>query len=121
MGEESPAPAPTPAATPTTPPPTWRQGLVTSLKTQTATWLAAFLIGLPTLLSGQITESVKLALNRADLRTRQHEELAKDVSEYIFWAELNVEFVENGWTTKETMAELVGKYNLAITDVRKNE
>jgi hypothetical protein len=46
--------------------PTWRERVATSLKTQTATWLAAFVIGLLGLFSGQMTESVKFALNRAD-------------------------------------------------------
>jgi hypothetical protein len=48
--------------------PTWREGVATSLKTQTATWLVAFAIGLLGLFSGRVTESVKFALNRADLR-----------------------------------------------------
>lgn len=101
--------------------PTWRQGLVASLKTQMATWIVAFLLGILTLFSGQITESVKFALNRADMRTKQYEELAVEVSDYIFAAELNAEFIENGWTSKETMKELVTKYNASIMSLRKKE
>src|SRR6185436_5688952 len=95
--------------------PTWLQGLVTSFKTQTATWVVAFLIGILTLFSGRITESVKFALNRADLRTKQHEELATEISAYIFSAELNAEFIENGWTSKKAMTDLITEYNAAIT------
>jgi hypothetical protein len=101
--------------------PTWLQGLVTSLTTQTATWLVAFLIGILTLFSGRITESVKFALNRADLRTKQYEELATEISTYIYFAELNTEFIENGWTTRKTMTELITEYNTAITSLRKKE
>ncbi len=101
--------------------PTWLQELRTSLKTQTATWVAAFVIGILTLFSGRITESVKFAMNRADLRTKQYEELAKDISGYIFAAELTTEFIENSWTTKKTLADLNTDYNKSITSLRINE
>jgi len=92
-----------------------------SLKTQTATWLVAFGIGLLTLFSSRITEKVKFALNRADQRTKQYEELATEVSQYIFSAELNAEFIEHGWTTKATMTGLLKDYNESITALRKKE
>ncbi len=101
--------------------PTWLEGLSTSLKTQTATWLVAFLIGIFGLFSSHITESVKFALNRADLRTKQYEEVATEISAYIFSAELNTEFIENGWTDKKTMTDLIVEYNTAITSLRKKE
>ncbi len=100
---------------------TWQQGIGTSLKTQTATWLAAFLIGILGLFSGRITESIKFALNRADLRINQYEELATEISQYIFSSELNTEFIENNWTTKKTLTELVTEYNMSITTLRKKE
>jgi hypothetical protein len=101
--------------------PTWLQGLATSFKTQTATWLVAFLIGIFGLFSSRITDSVKFALNRADLRTKQYEELATELSQYIFSAELNTEFIQNNWTTKKTLTDLVTEYNIAITTLRKKE
>jgi len=104
-----------------TPNPTWLQGLAISLKTQTATWLVAFLIGILSLFSGDITESVKFGLNRADLRTKQYEELATEISQYIFSAELNTEFIERNWTTKKTLTDLANEYNTSITSLRKKE
>lgn len=99
----------------------WFQGLVTSLRTQTATWLVAFLIGILGLFAGQITESVKFALNRADLRTKQYEDLATEVSAYIFSAEVTTDFIDNGWTTKTAMTDLVKEYNTSITSLCKKE
>lgn len=104
-----------------TPNPTWLQGLAISLKTQTATWLVAFLIGILGLFSGRITEWVKFGLNRADLRTQQYEELATEISQYIFSAELTTEFTERNWTTKKTLTDLVTEYNTSITKLRKKE
>ena len=71
--------------------------------------------------SSYITESIKFALNRANLRVKQYEELAADLSAYIFWAELNTEFIEHDWTTKPTMSELVKGYNDSLVMVRKKE
>jgi hypothetical protein len=100
---------------------TWLQGIAASMKTQTATWLVAFLIGILSLFSGHIIESARFALNRADLRTKQYEELATEVSQYIFSAELNTEFVEHNWTTKKTLTDLLNEYNTSITTLRKKE
>lgn len=99
----------------------WLDNIKSSLKTQTATWLVAFAIAMLGLFSSHITESVKFALNRADLRTKQFEELATEVSHYIFSAELNTEFIEHDWTTKATMTELLNEYNESITTLRKKE
>jgi hypothetical protein len=99
----------------------WLDTIGTSLKTQTATWLVAFLIAILGLFSSRITESIKFSLNRADLRTKQYEELASEVSQYIFSAELNAEFIQNDWTTKQTMTELLKEYNKSITTLRKKE
>ncbi len=101
--------------------PTWMQGLASSLKTQTATWLVAFLLGILGLFSGQITESVKFALNRADLRTTQYDELATEISQYIFSAELNTELIGSSSTTKDTLKKVVGEYNTYILTLRKKE
>lgn len=107
--------------TPATQKPTWLQGIVASFRTQTAAWLGTFLIGILTLFSGYITESVKNALNRANLRTSQYETLATEISAYIFSAELNTEFIEKDLATSKTMAELITEYNQSITTLRKKE
>jgi hypothetical protein len=99
----------------------WINGMLTSLKTQTATWFVGTLIAIMGLFSSQLTESIKFALNRADLRTKQYEDLATEVSQYIFSAELNTEFIENDWTTRETMTGLLTEYNESITTLRKKE
>jgi hypothetical protein len=93
----------------------------TSFRTQLATWIVAFLIGILGLFSSSITERIKFALNRANLRTTQYEELASETSSYIFSTELMAEFLEKGWTTKPTMTELLKDYNASITTLRRKE
>lgn len=75
---------------------TWWDASIGSLKSQTATWSVGLLIALLSIFSTKITENVRLALNRADFASKYYEELASDLSEYRFQAELMVEFVERG-------------------------
>lgn len=100
---------------------TWWQDLSSSLKTQTATWLVAFLLGILGLFSGQITESVKFSLNRADLRAKQYDELSLEASQYIFYAEMSTEFIGSSSTTKNTLEEVVTEYNTSLVTLRKKE
>jgi hypothetical protein len=95
--------------------------ILTSFRTQLGTWLIGALIAILGVFSSWFTEQIKFGLNRADLRTTQHEELASEVSEHIFSAELTTEFIEHGWTTKQTMTDLLKDYNASITTLRKKE
>jgi hypothetical protein len=95
--------------------------IVSSLKTQTATWVGTLVVAILAVFSSYFTEKIKFALNRADQRTKQFEEIATEVSHYIFSAELNREFIEHGWTTESTMKKLLDDYNESVTALRKKE
>jgi len=92
-----------------------------SLKTQIATWFVGVLIAVLTLFSSCLTDSIKSGLNRADLRTHQYEELVSEISQYIFNAELTVEFIEKDWTTEPALSDLLKDYNQSIATLRKKE
>ena len=66
----------------------WLASIKSSLKKDTAAWVVTFAIGILGVFCSQTTESVRFALNRADLRTKQYEEIPTEISKYIFWAEL---------------------------------
>jgi hypothetical protein len=100
---------------------TWRDTMIESFKSQTATWSVGLLIAILSIFSAEITENVKLALNRADLASKYYEELASDLSEYRFQAELVVEYVERGWTKADSLKSLDTDYNESITKLRKKE
>ena len=95
--------------------------IIESLKSQTGIWFVGAVITVLTIFSSQLSEKIKLHLNKADLRTKQYEELAVEISSFIFSAELSVEFIENEWTTKETLAWLISDYNESLTMLRKKE
>jgi hypothetical protein len=48
----------------------WIKSVADSLKSQTGTWFAGFVISVLALFSSRITEDIKFALNSADLRTK---------------------------------------------------
>ena len=99
----------------------WLRSVWESLTTQTATWFVGVVILLLGVFSDRIVESVKFALNRADLRTQQYETLSTELSRYAFSAELLEEFLREGWTTGPTLRALVTEYNEAITSLRRRE
>lgn len=100
---------------------TWWGTLLGSLKEQTTAWLVGAIFALLSIFSSQITEHVRLALNRADLASKYYEELASDMSEYRFDAELIVEAIERGWTKAGLIQPLAKDYNESITKLRKKE
>jgi len=52
------------------------------------TWLIVSLVGILTVFSDTIIARVRFALNRADLRSKYFEELALDLSTFVFYSDL---------------------------------
>jgi hypothetical protein len=90
-------------------------------RTQAATWFVGVVISVLAIFSSKITEYVKVALNSADFRSKYYEELAVNLSEFNFDAELAVEFLDNNWTTTEALTPVIKEYNDSITNLRKKE
>ncbi len=87
-----------------------------------AAWLAATIIALLTIFSDKILERIRFSVNRADLRVKYFEELAMDISTYMFWVEVFHERYQKGWTDDpEDLAGVAGELNVAMTTLRKKE
>jgi len=85
-------------------------------------WLAATVVGLLTIFSDKILGRIRFALNRADLRVKYFEELAVDLSTYMFFAELFHERYVRGWTDDpDDLGAVGGEVNEAVTTLRKKE
>lgn len=85
-------------------------------------WLAATLVALLTAFSDKLLERIRFRLNRADLRAKYFEELAVDLSTYIFFAEIFCERYQKGWANDpEDLASIGGEVNGAVTTLRKKE
>ena len=103
-----------------TPAPCWRKAL-DILREHLTTFVTTTVVAVLAVFSGQITESVKFALNRADARSDKYKSIAVELSNFVFTVELEQEFLEHDWTTLDTLKWLNGDYNTAITSLRKNE
>ena len=103
------------------PKPGWRESLWLSLKSETATWFSAVVIATVAALVPQITESVKLNINRSDLRSQLYENLASDLSEYLFYCQSFMELLESGVTQKESLDQVIPDYNRAVVEISKKE
>jgi hypothetical protein len=104
-----------------TPPVPWWRQLFTTLREHFTTVLVTTFAGILTIFSGYIVETIKTAVNRADLRVERYQSLSTDVSSHLFSVELLQEFFEHNWTTEPTLKDLLTEYNTSITKLRKNE
>ena len=85
-------------------------------------WLAATIVAFLTIFSDKILERIRFRLNRADLRTKYFEELATDLSTYLFYSEIFHERYQKDWANDpEDLAAIGGAINGAITTLRKKE
>src|ERR1700739_4135967 len=88
---------------------------------EAAKWATLFVGGFVPLCFTPLIERIKRRLNRADLRAKQFESFATDLSGFMFQAELQLEFYEKGWTSPEDIEPTLKSYNAAITTFRSKE
>jgi len=85
-------------------------------------WLATIMVALLTIFSDKILERIRFRVNIADLRTKYFEELAVNLSTYLFYAELYHERYQKGWANDpEDMAGIGGEINRAVTTLTIKE
>src|SRR5271166_5155885 len=85
-------------------------------------WLAATVVALMTVFSDKLLERIRFRVNRANLRAKYFEELAMDLSSYIFFAEIFCERYQKGWADDPAdMGAIRDEVNGAVTTLRKKE
>lgn len=89
--------------------------------TEVAKWAVPLVGGLLAVFFTPLVEQLKLRVSRAELRIKQYEEFAKDLSTFLFQAELQHEFLSADWATPKDHEEITKEYNAAITTLRAKE
>ena len=84
-------------------------------------WLFPFLIIFVALFFTPAIESIKLRLNRVDISTRQFEEFATDLSNFVFRAERFHDYYHKGWTQPEDINPIIEDYYKAIATLRSKQ
>jgi len=85
-------------------------------------WLVTTAVALLTIFSDRLLARIRFQLNRADLRVKQYEELAQDLSTYTFWVEVYQERYAKKWTDDpEDLAAVAGNMNEAMVALRTKQ
>jgi hypothetical protein len=84
-------------------------------------WAVPFLGALVAVFFTPLVEQIRLRFNRADLRTKQYEEFAADLSYFIYHAELVHQYFIRGWTEPKDLDSVISDFNAAIASIRKKE
>ena len=85
-------------------------------------WLATIVVALLTIFSDKILERIRFRLNVADLRTKYFEELAINLSTYLFWSEIYHERHQKHWADNpDDMDAIGGNINAAVTTLTTKE
>jgi hypothetical protein len=100
----------------------WTEHLLRSLEDQTATWFVGVVLALLGVFSGRLVETVKFALNRADLRTKYYEQLAVDLSSFVFAVNrLTKVYYGSSWASDEDKNAMAEAYNEAMVKLCSQE
>jgi hypothetical protein len=100
----------------------WTEHLLRSLEDQTATWFVGVVLALLGVFSGRLVETVKFALNRADLRTKYYEQLAVDLSSFVFAVNrLTKVYYGSSWASDEDKSAIAAAYNETMVKLCSQE
>jgi len=102
--------------------PQWLTHISNSLADQAATWFVGVVLALFGVFSGRLVESVKFAVNRADLRTKYYEEMAEGISHFVFIIDRIIRVsLESSWASDEANNEISSEYNEVMNQISRKE
>lgn len=84
-------------------------------------WFFPLLVLFVALFLTPALESIRLRLNRVDISTRQFEQFALDLSNFVFRAERVREYYRSGWTLPDQINPVIDEYLQAILTLRSKE
>lgn len=100
----------------------WTNHLLHSLADQAGTWFVGVVLALLGIFSGKLVETVKFALNRADLRTKYYQQLARDLSRFVFAVNrLHYVYYGTEWDEDEGQGAIAEMYNESMNELCSQE
>jgi hypothetical protein len=85
------------------------------------TWFALFLVAILTVFSDKIVGRIRFALNRADLRSKYYEQLALDLSTFVFYSDLFHVRRVRGESHFGDLGAIGGQVNESFVTLKTNE
>ena len=102
--------------------PNWLNQVSSSFASQASTWFVGFLLAVLGVFSGRIVETIKFSLNRADLRAKYYEEMAIDVSHFVFIIDRLIRVYYQGtWASDESKSAIASEYDEVTNTLRRKE
>lgn len=100
----------------------WLTALLHSFAGQAGAWFVGLVLAILGAFSTRIVEKVKFALNRADARAKYYEEMAIDISHFVFIVDrlVNV-YYGNRWASDEDKSAIAGEYNEVMNKISRKE
>jgi hypothetical protein len=100
----------------------WLMRIANSLADQAGIWFVSLVVGLLGVFSARLVGKVKFALNRADLRTKYYEELATELSTFIFAVDRLVKvYYKASWLTDADKTAMSAEYDQAMNKISRKE
>jgi hypothetical protein len=93
-----------------------------SFADQAGNWFIGVVLALLGVFSGRLAESIKFALNRADLRTKYYEELATNISHFVFMIDRLVRVsYGSSWASDDDKSAIANEYNETMNEICRKE
>jgi len=100
----------------------WLVHISSSLVTQAGTWFVGIVLAVLGVFSGHLVEKIKFALNRADLRSRYYEEMATDISHFVFIINRIIKYTFGGHLDDdEGNSAIASEYNEVMNAICQKE
>jgi hypothetical protein len=100
----------------------WLIHLSHSLTDQAGTWFVGLVLALLGVFSGRLVETVKFALNRADLRTKYYEQMATEISHFVFIVDrLTRVYYGSSWASEDDKSAIATEYNDLMNKISREE
>lgn len=100
----------------------WLTDFLHSFASQAGAWFVGLVLAVLGAFSARIVEKVKFALNRADARAKYYEEMAVDISHFVFIIDrlVNV-YYGSRWASDEDKGAIAAEYNEVMNKISRKE
>lgn len=93
-----------------------------SFAEQSGAWAVSIVLTFLGLFSARIVESIKFALNRADVRVKYFEKMATEISHFVFIINrLTLVYHGSTWASPEDKDAIATEYNTVMNAISRNE
>jgi hypothetical protein len=100
----------------------WLSAFLHSFATQAGAWFVGLVLAVLGAFSARIVDKVKFALDRAGARAKYYEEMAVDISHFVFIIDrlANV-YYGSRWASDEDKTAIAGEYNEVMNKISRKE